>query len=134
MSELETVIIASETLRKPGQDYKKVVTWFNVPPRPDFFDWVYQKQGYDIFGIVFHPFKFANRNSLSKIVEAFNLRSDKILCIHSAENISGKQCLFINKHLADIQHIDGLESIVKYASKKNYKVFSVKGLFKHGKT
>ena len=134
MPKLETVIIASETPRKPSQDYKKVITWFNIPPRPDFFDWVYQKQKYDIFGIVFHPFKFTDRNSLSKIVEAFNLRSDKILCIHSAENINDKQCLFINKNLADMQHIGGLDSIIEYASEKNYKVFSVKGLFKNGKS
>lgn len=134
MSKLETVIIASETPSKPGQDYKKVITWFNIPPRPDFFNWVYQKQKYDIFGIIFYPFKFTDRNSLSKIVEAFNLHSDKMLCIHSAEDIDGKQCLFINKRLVDMEHIGGLESIIEYASKKNYKVFSVKGLFKNGKS
>jgi peptidyl-tRNA hydrolase len=132
MPKLETVIIASEPMRKPGQGYKKVVTWFNIPSRPDFFNWVYQKQKYDIFGIIFHPFRFSSRESLSKIVEAFNLQPEKILCIHSEEEIDGKRCIFINKGLANMEHIDGLESIIEYGARKNYKVFSVKGLFDYG--
>ena len=71
---------------------------------------------------------------LTYLLDQTNLRSDKILCIHSAENINDKQCLFINKNLADMQHIGGLDSIIEYASEKNYKVFSVKGLFKNGKS
>mgnify|MGYP003645456155 CR=1 FL=1 len=134
MPKLETVIIASEVMKKPGQNYKRVITWFNIPPRPDFFDWVYQKQKYDIFGIIFHPFQFANEHCLSKIVEAFNIYPDDTLCVHSSENIDGKQCFFVNKRLANMDHMDGLDSIMKYASKKKYKVFSVGGLFKHGKT
>ena len=133
MPKLKTVIIASQDMHKPGQDHEELITWFDMPPRPDFFNWVYQKQKYDIFGILFSPFRFAEKDCLSKIVQVFNVDPEKILCIYSSESIEGKRCIFINKHLARMEHIDSLESIIDYASEYDYKVFSVKGLFNNGK-
>lgn len=133
MSKLETVIVASETMKKPGQNYEKLVTWFNIPSRPDFFAWVYKKQKYDIFGMLPNPFIYSDRDSLNKIVDAFNLDPQNTLCIVSKEEIQGKQCLFINKNLANMKYISDLDSILDYAEDQNYKALTVKGLFKNGK-
>ena len=133
MSKLETVIVASETMKKPGQNYEKLVTWFNIPSRPDFFAWVYKKQKYDIFGMLPNPFIYSDRDYLNKIVDAFNLDPHNTLCIVSKEEIQGKQCLFINKNLANMKYISDLDSILDYAEDQNYKALTVKGLFKNGK-
>ena len=133
MSKLETVIVASETMKKPSQEYEKLVTWFNIPSRPDFFAWVYKKQKYDIFGILPDPFVYADKHSLTKIVNAFNLDPQNTLCVVSKEEINGKQCLFINKNLANMQYITNLDSILDYAECEDYKALTVKGLFKNGK-
>ena len=131
MPKLETVIIAHETMVKVVQDHKRVISWYNIPPSKSFFSEVYGKSiNYDVFGIMPHPFCFAERSSLSVILNLFNKDPATNAIVLSKTNKKGQSPIFINRKLFDSHSTLHLKEINDYCKKRSLKIYTTEGIFK----
>jgi hypothetical protein len=131
MPELETVIIAHETLVKVVQDHKRVISWYNVPPSKVFFSEVYAKSvDYDIFGIIPHPFCFSRNDSLSSILHLFNEDPSLNAVVLTKTSKKIPSPIFINRRLFDSSSTLHLKDIGDYCKKRSLKIHTMEGIVK----
>lgn len=102
MSKLKSVVVASETLLRPMQDYEHLVCWYNIPPMKEFWREVYDKRASncDVFGFIPEGLFFSDEESVSKIMSIFNQKPHEIGKIESHELSQGEPSFFINKRCA----------------------------------
>ena len=111
MSQLETVILVSENLKKPKQSHEKLETWFNIYNDPLFLSEIYARKDSHVFGFIPNGFSFANENVIENILNLFN--SDVARIAFVMPDINKKTIpYFINKNIVPkdfiIESLDGL--------------------------
>ena len=121
MPMLETVIIASDSLFKPKQDYKRVLTHFNIFQEKLFTSQIYAREGYDVFGFIPFAVRFRHSNCIKQILDTFNQNVASIAFLSH-----DTRAYFINKRVVpSTMKVEDYYSFIKELTKMKLKAFKI---------
>ena len=119
MSKLKDVAIVVSGKKIPDQDYKNLVTFFDLWGEGEKLSSLLKSKQYDLVGTVPHGFSFKFKNSVQRIVATFNQSPSSTAFIVFPPFTNNSCPFFINAKILSLEEkIDSLESMLSLVERQ----------------